>query len=182
MPSLVVFKGGRLCFLAPSPGEQENVTGFGCCLSPQNQTPTGSFLVPAASAFLIQQTHKIEFNSYITKVTSETTTNQNSIHISQRLYQKQPPIIHDKLYILYVSTTNRTIITRIEKSMKEISSMSTSKKEATFSLIAKSCIFSNLVLIIPHVLVRSRSQMMSAYESKGGKIGSKLNHYLQIST
>ena len=40
-----------------------------------------------------------------------------------------------------------------------------------------------LVLVIPHVLARSRgSQMMSAYESKGGKIGSKLNHYLQILT
>ena len=84
-------------------------------------------------------------------------------------------------YILYRSTANYTIITRIEKSMKEISSTSTSK-EATFSLIAKSCVFSNIVLIILHVLARSRSQMMSAYDSKGEKIGSKLNHYLQFLT
>ena len=113
----------------------------------------------------IRNNHQLELNLYITKVPSETTINctWQTIYIVS---------FHNKLYNNH---TNRKV-------QEKISSTSTSKKEATFSLIAKNCFFSNLVLIIPHVLARSRSQMMSAYDSKGEKIGSKLNHYLQILT
>jgi len=113
----------------------------------------------------IRNNHQLKLNSYITNVTS--------IINNHQLYMIN--------YILYLSTTNCTIIAQIKKSMKGIRSTSTSK-EATFSVIAKSCFFSNLFLIILHILPRSRSQIINAYENKGEKIGSKLNHYLQILT
>ena len=79
-------------------------------------------------------------------------------------------------YILYLSTTNCIIITRIEKSRKNsvqqrqwkspLSLMtSTSKKEATLSLIPKSCFFSNLLSLLSRM----------SYQEVGVK-RSKANH------